>query len=221
MALFPRATAEALVAIELPGAVLLQTPAGAPRAELDRLAAAVLADADGSTPVTEMALRLGVAADAVWAALDRLADAGLLEQRLAPPVASAGWVGRRLAVLGALAAAPATAQQLGTDALRGGAEQTIKAPPQRGAEEDEKRSSEARNKSVGAANAQEQAQKRSNEEMMKQQSRGAEETQKRSAEATQKAGAGPQQAAEQAQKRSSEGGAKVTLPDPTRPAGQR
>lgn len=81
---------------------------------LPPLAALVWLDADGSRDVGDLAnaaaLRLGVPVteDAVWLALDMLADAGLLEERSAPPAAGQhAWTRREMLGAAALAAVAA------------------------------------------------------------------------------------------------------------------
>jgi hypothetical protein len=95
-------------------------------ARVDRLAARVLAACDGATSVERMAADLEVSAEAVWSALDRLADLGLLESRASPP-AGLPTLSRRAALgLARVAALGAGAASL---ALPAAAEESKKKTP--------------------------------------------------------------------------------------------
>lgn len=91
---FPQAHVDGLVALEVAGAVIVQALDGSEKARLDRLTSLVWQLADGQASVERIADQLsttfGVAADneAVWAALDRLADADLIRERVTPPSGS-------------------------------------------------------------------------------------------------------------------------------------
>jgi hypothetical protein len=95
MAMFPQARTEGVVAIEVGDILILQDEAGRELGRLDRFGALVWRLADGRTPVGGIAraaaVETGRAADneAVWSVLDRLADFGLLAQRLTPPAGGA------------------------------------------------------------------------------------------------------------------------------------
>jgi Coenzyme PQQ synthesis protein D (PqqD) len=94
MTSFPRAEVDGLVALNVAGALIVQTLDGSERACLDELAGLVWRLADGETSVEKITHKLstefGVVADneAVWAALDRLADADLIFERMTPPSGS-------------------------------------------------------------------------------------------------------------------------------------
>lgn len=94
MTSFPRAEVDGLVALDVAGALIVQALDGSDRAHLDKTAGLVWRLADGKTSVEKISHRLstefGVAADSevVWAALDRLADAELISERITPPSGS-------------------------------------------------------------------------------------------------------------------------------------
>jgi hypothetical protein len=87
----PRLSATEVVAIEVGADLVLQDTHGATLARLDRVGAVVWEMVDGATPVPAIARRASaqldraVSVEDVFKALDRLADAGLLERRVAPP----------------------------------------------------------------------------------------------------------------------------------------
>ena len=120
MPLFPLSKTEATVAIELGGVVIVQDTLGQELGRLDPVAYHVWQLADGVTSVPGIVgaaqARLGraVETEAVWSALDRLADFGLLAQRITPPAAGGRMPRRGLLSLGiggtvAAASAPAFA----------------------------------------------------------------------------------------------------------------
>lgn len=139
----PRARIEHLHVVEHQGGLLIRDTRTGSEHELQPLAACVWKNADGSTSVDDLAAlartQFGpvVDLDQVWAALDSLSGAQLLESRIAPP-AGAQRVGRRTllrqvasgsvaaAALGAFATSAGAAQGAGP-AGRAGAEQAQKA----------------------------------------------------------------------------------------------
>ncbi|MBW8813079.1 MAG: hypothetical protein JF588_06600 [Caulobacterales bacterium] len=91
MSQFPVAKRNRTIALQVGPELVVQDRSGQELARLDALDAFLWESADGTIGVPDLARRasesLGAAVDreTVWSALDRLADAGLLEQRATPP----------------------------------------------------------------------------------------------------------------------------------------
>ncbi len=94
MAIFPQEKVHGLVTLNLDGTLIVQATDGHEIVRLDRLAGLVWRLADGKTSVGDIARKIStefdIAADneAVWAALDRLADSDLILERITPPSGS-------------------------------------------------------------------------------------------------------------------------------------
>src|ERR1700744_1795076 len=74
-----------LFAMDIGGEVVVQDRAGHEIVRLDATTSAVWNACSGDAAPAEIAAGLGLRMPAVWAALDRLADAGLLVERASPP----------------------------------------------------------------------------------------------------------------------------------------
>jgi hypothetical protein len=91
MVTFPRAKTDGVAVIELSDCFVFQNAEGEELARLDKVAGLVFRLADGKTPVAEIAkavaatLEISADNETIWAALDQLADAGLIRERLTPP----------------------------------------------------------------------------------------------------------------------------------------
>lgn len=96
----PRAIVEGFV-VEASATGLVLRHAEREAVQLTGVAAAVWRHADGLRSVDELAEVVGAEVDAVWLALDELADAELVVSRVAPPVASRGLSRREVLSLAA------------------------------------------------------------------------------------------------------------------------
>jgi hypothetical protein len=98
----PTVRRDGVIAMQVAGETILQDDSGRELARLSPLGAAVFLAADGSLSVAGIAERAsaalgaGVEVEAVWAALDALADVDLLEARATPPGSMAELSRRRL-----------------------------------------------------------------------------------------------------------------------------
>jgi hypothetical protein len=111
--------------------------------QLSGVAAAVWRHADGLLSVDELAVLVGAEVDAVWLALDELADAELVVARVAPPAASRGMSRRdvlSMAAGGAVTAGLAPVVSAATtDATQAKKEQEKKLPADESAAQKEQR----------------------------------------------------------------------------------
>ena len=105
-AMHPRAIVEGFVVEESGTELVLRHPARE-ALQLTGVAAAVWRHADGLRSVDELARHVGAEVDAVWLALDELADAELVVARVAPPAASRGLSRREVLSLAAAGAVTA------------------------------------------------------------------------------------------------------------------
>lgn len=133
----PRALVEGFVVEETEAGLVLRHPQRE-AVVLSGVAAAVWRGADGLRSVDDLARQVGAPVDAVWQALDELADAELMVARVAPPAASRGFSRREvlsLAAAGAVTAglAPGSAAAAGAVETAAAKEQRVK--PQRGSED--------------------------------------------------------------------------------------
>jgi len=120
VSVLPKANAEGVIGIEAGEIVIFKDKNGKERGRLDRLSALIWRLADGHTGVADIsqaateALGRPVDREAVWSALDRLADVELILERITPPAGQSSVSRRgivRMAALasGALVASPAAA----------------------------------------------------------------------------------------------------------------
>ncbi len=130
---------EGFAVTEVAAGLVLRHPQREP-VQLVGVAAAVWLHADGLRSVDDLAVLVGAPVDAVWRALDELADAELMVARVAPPAASRGLSRREvlsLAAAGAVTAglAPLGAAAAGEQKGQVQAEQLFKASEQARADE--------------------------------------------------------------------------------------
>lgn len=132
----PRALVEGFVVEETEAGLVLRHPQRE-AVVLSGVAAAVWRGADGLRSVDDLARQVAAPVDAVWQALDELADAELVVVRVAPPAASRGFSRREvlsLAAAGAVTAGLAPGSAAAAGAVETAAkEQRVK--PQRGSED--------------------------------------------------------------------------------------
>ena len=85
MGVNPRGKRIDVFAMDVGGEVVVQDRMGNEVARLDATTAAVWEACSGHATPNEIATTLGLEMATAWAALDRLADAGLLVERVSPP----------------------------------------------------------------------------------------------------------------------------------------